>query len=207
MIPVTEFDLSLPFDWPARQAVADDEFCAMAQDSRSRGAKGQCRSGSLEIMPAQPVKPREIDANLYMFALCKHLQTICVDRHAIHCLIDADALRKLPEAVCRMLGLMVAELVTDADQCSRPEITSAPITVTLRRQGTVCLCTVSSECLADSYGCAQHGLRRLVRLATELRGGCIVRRMLEPGMIAIIFDIDLVERCFPAAIRRYRWSR
>jgi hypothetical protein len=203
MIPVTEFDVSLSFDWPARQAMADDEFRAMAPESRA--AKGECRDGSLEIMPPQAVEPGGIDARLYMFALCKHLQTICVDRRVIHCLIDADAVRKLPEAVCRMLGLMVAELVTDASQCSQPETAPAPITVTLRRQGTVCLCTISSECLAASCGCAQYGLQRLVRLATELHGSCIVR-MLERGMIAIIFDIDLVERCFPAAIRRYRWS-
>ena len=172
----------------------------------TRGSAGRSREGSWQALPRPAAESKAIDARLYMFALCKHLQTICLDRRHIHCLLDADAVGKLPEAVCRMLGLMVGELVTDAGECSRPETTRAPITVTLRRRGTVCLCTISSECLADSCGCAQSGLRRVSRLATELGGSCAVRRMRVRGLIAIIFDVDLVERCFPAAIRRYRWS-
>jgi hypothetical protein len=35
------------------------------------------------------------------------------------------------------------------------------------------------------------------------RGSCAVRRMLERGMIAIVFDVDLTERRIPAAIWRY----
>jgi hypothetical protein len=34
-------------------------------------------------------------------------------------------------------------------------------------------------------------------------GSCALRRMLERGMIAIILDVDLAERRFPAAIWSY----
>ena len=148
----------------------------------------------------------EIDARLYMHALCRHLQTIYLDRRGIRCLLEADTVDKLPETACRMLGSMVSGLFIDAGDCSQTETTRAPITVTLHRRGTTCLCTISHGYLADSYACVQPGLRRLLRLATELRAACMVRWVPERGMIAIIFDVDLVERCFPAAIRRYRWS-
>jgi hypothetical protein len=151
-------------------------------------------------------QPSEIDARLYMHALCGHLQTIYLNRRGIRCLLDADTIDKLPETACRMLGLMVGGLLIDAGNCSQTETTRAPITVTLHRRGATCLCTISHVCLAESRARVQPGLRRLLRLASELSAACMVRWVIERGMLAIIFDIDLVERCFPAAIRRYRWS-
>ncbi len=152
------------------------------------------------------VEPSEVDADLYLFALCRHLQMISPDRPGIRCVLDAEGAGRLPEAVCRMLGFMVGELLFDTGDCSRPDTNRAPITVTLRRRGTVCLCTISGNCLTDSCECMQPGLQRVLRLEAELRGTCMVRRMPEREMIAIMFDVDLVEQCFSAAIRRYRWS-
>jgi hypothetical protein len=157
-------------------------------------------------IPCPAPKPTEIDARLYMFALCSHLQSIYLDRRGIRCLLDADTAGKLPEAVCRMLASMVGELLIDAGDCSQAETGRSPITVTLGRRETIGLCTISHECFADSRACVQPGLRRLLRIATEVNAACRVRWVLEPGIIAIMFDIDLVERCFPTAIWRYRWS-
>ena len=159
---------------------------------------------SLHATPRPAPKSSEIDACLYMFALCKHLQTICLDRRGIHCVVDADDVGRLPEAVCRMLGFMVCELVDDASKCSEPEIAGRTITVTLRRRGTTCICTISHHCLAPSCVCAQPRLRRAERFAVELRGSCVVRPMPERGITCIMFDVDLAERCFPEAIYRYR---
>ena len=157
-------------------------------------------------IPRPAPKPREIDAQLYMFALCSHLQSIYLDRRGIRCLLDAATVGKLPEAVCRMLGSMVGGLLIDAGDCSRAETARVPITVTLGRRGTVGLCMISHECFTDTCACTQPGLRRLLRIAAEFRAACRVRWASEAGIIAIAFDIDLVERCFPTAIRRYRWA-
>ena len=157
-------------------------------------------------IPRPAPKPTEIDTRLYMFALCSHLQSIYLDRRGIRCLLDADTVGKLPETVCRMLGSMVGGLLIDAGDCLQAETTRAPITVTLGRRGAVGLCMVSHECFTDSCACTQPGLRRLLRIATEFSAACRVRWAAEPGIIAITFDIDLVEWCFSTAIRRYRWS-
>lgn len=157
-------------------------------------------------IPCPAPRPTEIDARLYMFALCSHLQSIYLDRRGIRCLLDAHTVGKLPEAVCRMLGSMVGGLLIDAGDCSRAETTRAPITVTLGLRGKVGLCTISHECFADSSACAEPRLRRLLRIAMEFSAACRVRWAPESGMIAITFNIDLVERCFPTAIRSYRWA-
>jgi hypothetical protein len=148
-------------------------------------------------------KPSEIDAGLYLFALCKHLQTICLDRCGIDCILDADGAGGLPEAVCRMLGLMVCGLVTDAADCSYTKAAQETVRVTLRRRGTTYLCAVSRRC-ADSCTCAKPGLLRARHLASELGHSCMVRSIPDRGITAIMFDIDLIERCFAAPISLYR---
>lgn len=146
----------------------------------------------------------EIDASLYLFALCRHLQTIVLDRRDIDCLSDAEGAGRLPEAACRILGSMVCDLVQDASARSQPETARRTVTVTLRRRGTICLCTISGQGRTDSYEDAQPGLQRVRQLAAELRGSCMVRSMPDRGITAIMFDVHLVERCSQAAIWRHR---
>jgi hypothetical protein len=167
------------------------------------GAWKSTRGGSLRAIPQLAVKPSEIDAGLYLFALCKHLQTICLDRCGIDCILDADGAGGLPEAVCRMLGLMVCGLVTDAADCSYTKAAQETVRVTLRRRGTTYLCAVSRRC-ADSCTCAKPGLRRAQQLASELGNSFMVRSMPDRGITAIMFDIDLVEQCVAAPIWLYR---
>jgi two-component sensor histidine kinase len=164
------------------------------------------RDGSPRANPHPAAAPTEIDACLYMFALCKQLQTICLDSRGIDCLVDADRSGRLPEAACRMLGLMVCELVEDAAEYPHPAAAGRTITVTLQRRGPLCLCTISHHGLADRGAWAQPGLQRARRLATELQGSCTVRMMPDRSMIAIGFDAPSVERLVPAAMRRYRAS-
>jgi hypothetical protein len=151
-----------------------------------------------------PHASREVDACLYMFGLCKQLQMTCLARRRIDCLVDTEGAGRLPETVCRMLGLMVCELVEDVSERTPRELAPRAITVMLRRRGAVCLCTISGEGSVDSYADAKVGLRRVRHLAAELDGTCMVRSMPERGTIAIMFDVRSVEPRLPAAIRRYR---
>lgn len=155
-------------------------------------------------IPSVAAEPREIDACLYMFALCRHLQATCLDQRGIDGLLDVDGAGRLPEAVCRLLGLMVRELVNDAGGFSRPEPPHRTITVTLRRRETTCLCTIARRGFDDPRAGVQHGLKRVQRLAAELGGSCMIRPMPERKLTAIMFNVHAVERCAPAAIRRYR---
>ena len=170
----------------------------------ARGGLAPSTKRSSRAVPYAAAEPREIDAALYLFALCRQLQAIYLARRNIDCLVDADGAGRLPEAACRMLGSMVCELVQDASACSQPEIARRAVSVTLRRRGTTCLCTISGQGRTDSYECAQPGLQRVRQLAAKLRGRCMVRSMPDRGTTAIMFDVLLVERCFPAAISRYR---
>lgn len=170
----------------------------------AHGGLAPSANGSSRAIPYAAAEPREIDASLYLFALCKQLQAIYLARRSIDCLVDADGAGRLPEAACRMLGSMVCELVKDASARSQPETARRAVSVTLRRRGTTCLCTISGQGRTDSYECAQPGLQRVRQLAAELRGRCMVRSMPDRGTTAIMFDVHLVERCFPAAISRYR---
>jgi hypothetical protein len=146
-------------------------------------------------------EPEEVDARLYLFGICKKLQMTCLDRRKIDCLIDGDGAGRLPEIVCRMLGLMVCELIKDA---SERTIAPRTVVVTLCRRGALCLCTISHQGLAGSYADTQPGLQRVLQLAAELDGGCMIRSMPDRGTIAIMFDARVVEPRLPAAIRRYR---
>jgi two-component sensor histidine kinase len=158
---------------------------------------------SRSFATTEPAEPKEIDACQYILALCKQLQTTCLDRCGIDCLVDGQGAGRLPEAACRMLGFMVCELVNDAGECSQLETMPRRVTVTLRRRGTTWLCTISCQGPMDPYQDAQPGLQRVRQLAAELCGSCMVRPMPDRGITAIMFDVHLVERCYPAAIRRY----
>ena len=158
----------------------------------------------VDISSTPRAASQSIDASLYLFALCRHLQTIALDRRGIDCLSDAEGAGRLPEAACRMLGSMVCELAKDAGACSQPATARRTITVTLRRRGTICLCTVSGQGRMGSHEDAQPGLQRVRQLAAELRGGCMVRSMPDRGITAIMFDVLSIERSFPAPVSRHR---
>jgi hypothetical protein len=161
------------------------------------------RGGSFRVVTRLAAEPSEIDADLYLFALCKHLQSICLDRHGIGCIFDADGAGRLPEAICRMLGAMVCELINDAGECTYNQTAERTVRVTLRRRGTACLCTVSRWC-GDSCACKKPGLRRARELASELNDGCMVRPMPDHGLTAIMFDLNLVDGSLAAQIWPYR---
>src|SRR5258708_4157800 len=112
----------------------------------------------------------EIEAGLYLFALCRHLQMTSLDRRGIDCRVDARDTGRFPASVCRMLGLVVSELVKDASAGS-PKM----ITVTLRRRGTTCLCTVACQGLNESCAAATAALAALAALAamTAATGGVL----------------------------------
>jgi hypothetical protein len=137
----------------------------------------------------------------HIFGLCKQLQTICLDRRGIDCLVDDGGIGRLPEMVSRMLGFMVCELLRDASALA---IAPRILTVTLRRRGDVCLCAISRLGGSKAGTAAHPGLSRVRRLADALDGACMIRSMLDRGTVAVMFDARLVEPRLPAAVQWYR---
>lgn len=157
-----------------------------------------------ELRFAAPAREPAIDANLYVFALCRQLQLTRLDRRHIDCRVDVDGVGQLPTSACRLLGLAVTELVSGASECSSLETAPREITVTVRRRGTTCLCTVACRGLEGACRDEQLGVQRAHNLAAEFDGGCTVRAMPERELVAVMFDAASVERQFPGAIWRYR---
>lgn len=174
------------------------------RSTAARAEASLCRERFARVIPRVARGREEADVCLYMFGLCRQLQTSCLDRRGIDCPIDGDNLGRLPESVCRMLGLMVCELVRDASECTPRQIAPRAVTVRLRRRDAVCLCVISGQGVADPYAGPPPGLRRVRQLAAELDGGCMIRSMPDRGTVAIMFDARLVEPRLPAAIWRYR---
>ncbi|MET1029110.1 MAG: hypothetical protein ABWY00_18215 [Dongiaceae bacterium] len=154
-------------------------------------------------VPQLALEPKEIDAGLYLFALCKYFQISRLKGQHLDCRMDGEGVGKLPEAVCRLLGLMVCELIAAGYVTG-----NAPqaIAVTLRKRGATCLCVVSSPGRTDQ-GLAGYdrnmapALRRVRQLAAELSGGCLVRSIPDRGLTAIMVDIPSVEDGSPAIAR------
>ena len=192
MIPATELDRDARI-----RTVSDSVIRHEHVQPADRRAVAWSRDGSPRAIEQLTAEPGEIDAELYLFALCGHLQMICLERLGIECILDSEGAGRLPKTVCRMLGLMVCELVNDAIGCRCPKTAHEAVKVTLRRRGTTCICTISRRCAA-SCACAKHGLRRARQLASELGDSCMVQAMPQRGITAIMFDIALVEQCFAA---------
>jgi len=165
--------------------------------------------------PIPAPAPAEIDACLYLFALCKYFQMTRLKGQRLDCRVDGEGVGKLPEAVCRLLGLMVCELIKAGGAATAASpTTSRKVAVTLRKRGTTCLCLIAGPAptgrdLAGSGNPAPQadpapGLQRVRQLAGELSAGCLVRAMPERGLTAILLDIRSVDGRLPTAISRHR---
>ncbi len=131
-------------------------------------------------------EPRDIDASLYVFALCRQLQMTVLDRRGIDCMVDVEGTGRLPTAACRFLGRVVTELVTGASGGEVLGTTPPAVVVSLRRRGATCLCTVGCRGLQSRYP------DRLHRVAADLQGRCMVRAMPERDLVAVMFDIAAI---------------
>src|SRR5258708_16916 len=192
--------------WP-RQRSADDAPIALAPPS----AAGRSSESLSQATPRHRAAPKEIDGGLYLFALCKQLQATSLERRGIDCLIEADHVGRLPEPACRMLGLMVCDLVKDAGRRTHSEIPRPTITVSLQRRGSTCLCTVSHRGLGDWPVAAESGLQRVLRFAADSHRSFMVRSMPDRRTTAIMFEAHAVHEWVPEALSRYRldapWRR
>lgn len=125
-----------------------------------------------------------IDANLYLFALCRQLQIVCLDSRGIDCLVDVEDAGRLPEDACRLLGSIVSQVVAAASRSAPVEARPHRIAVTVRRHGTTCVCAIAFQGLADPCAAAD----RLSHLPADLEHGLLVRILPEHGVVAVMFD-------------------
>lgn len=138
--------------------------------------------------------PRDIDASLYVLALCRQLQMTVLDPRGIDCMIDVEGVGRLPISACRFLGRVVTALVTTAGASAKLGTSASAVIVSLRRRGTTCLCTVGCRGLGDLCAATSGSLARISQLAEGLKTRCAVRLMPEGNMVAVMFDAASADR-------------
>ena len=148
-------------------------------------------------------EPMRIDAAVYMNAVCKLLKATSLSLSGIQWAVDDQGIGMLPEAICRLLGLMVCQIIGAAAYFPKKAMQS-PIRISLRRRGSIVLCGISSPALAEPSLCDAPGLQRVQQVVAGLRIGCMLRLIPERGLLAIMLDIEGVGSRIPAVVAAYR---
>ena len=125
-----------------------------------------------------------IDAALYLNAVCKTLQSVSPDCGPIDYVTGQSAVGMLPEPFCRLLGLVVCELISGvADASPRRSARPMPIRVVLLQRSTFVMCAISGHSLSETKFCASSGLECAKQMTAGLQESCNLHFMPEQGGI------------------------
>ena len=146
-----------------------------------------------------------LDAETYLRALAKLLEDSLPVGRSVHCHIRADDVGYLPEGICRLFGQALCELIKAAASLSTsgPKA-SVPITIVLRRKGSLVCCGMSTPSLAKVAFYPLSGMRRIEQMGTVLGSSCIVRMIPEHNVLAILLDSEMAQSRISAANRVYQ---
>ena len=149
--------------------------------------------------------PRRIDAGIYLNAICKLMQSAAPAYAEIQCVVEDYDTAMLSESICRLLGLVLCELIRAASAATKGS--QVQIRVALRRRGAIAFCGMSTHQLAEASFCAKPGLLCIEHMSAGLGNSGLVRVIREQSLIGIMLDTDSAERSIPAAISAYRFAR
>jgi hypothetical protein len=152
-------------------------------------------------------EPRRLDAALYLNALCKLCLDAGHDGQKIAYMVEDDGGATLPEPVCRMLGMIVCELLGSISVYAPQTANALPIRIVLRRRGRAVLCAIFSDVVRRAGPCVPASLPRRGKFADMLGKSCALRRMPERGLIAVLLDVEKAGRHVGATIAGYRAAR
>ena len=148
-----------------------------------------------------------LSAGLHLKTVCRLFQIASADSVAADCVVDDDGVPLQSEAVCRVLGLVVGELISNAKSCVPVATLPQPISIVLRQRGAVLLCVFESDWLTESGSCVPSGLPCTERMVLALGSSCVVRLMPDRALTAILLDTEVAEQRIPAAVAAYRAAR
>ena len=181
-------------------AAGFEKFRQRFTSEAARMNSPRSRDNALGIGWDEPIR---IDAAVYLNAVCKLLNSTSIKFAGIQCVVDDQGIGMLSEAICRLLGLIVCQILSAAEHFSEKAMQS-PIRISLRRRGTTVLCGISSPALAEPRLCDAPGLRRVQQVAAGLEISCMLRLMPERELIAIMLDIEGVGSRIPGVVDAYR---
>jgi len=146
-----------------------------------------------------------LDVETYLRALTKLLEDSLPVGRSVHCHIRADDVGYLPEGICRLFGQALCELIKAAASLSTSvKNASVPITIVLRRKGSLVCCGMSTPSLAKTAFFPNWGMRRIEQMGIVLGASCIVRMIPERNVLAILLDSEMAPSRISAANRVYQ---
>jgi hypothetical protein len=149
-----------------------------------------------------------IDPALYLNAVCKILQSISPDCGPIEYFSGRSAVGMLPERFCRLLGLLVCELISGvADAGVRRSARPMPIRVMLLQRSTFVMCVICSPSLSETKFCASSGFECVNEMTAKLQESCTLSFMPEQGLVAVILDTEKAGLRASMAISAYRLAK
>lgn len=113
-----------------------------------------------------------ISVQYYVEHLCKVLSTAILEPIGVRCEVAADA-GDLPGEHCELLGLLIAELVTNAAKHAFHERDDGLVRVELIRKADAWLCIVSDNGDGMIAGSPGGGLKIVGQLTRALGGHCV----------------------------------
>ena len=125
-------------------------------------------AGLLRTLGAQPAEAM-VDAAAHLGPLCEDLCAAHLAPRGLHCEFSADP-GVLPRETCRTLGLIVAELVTNAAKHGFVGRMSGRVGVSLRRAGAGWICHVADNGGGFRGGPAGDGMKLVEGMVRGLGG-------------------------------------
>jgi len=136
-----------------------------------------------------------VEAGSYLTKLCDHLGKACLNPRGIRCRVDAVR-AVLPAELCRNLGLIVNELVTNAAKHAFRNRSEGLVTVVLRHDDGVWTIAVADDGVGfqrQDHTLVGMGRNLLHALADGLGARCSCRVTPAGTIVALRFRVD--ERC------------
>jgi two-component sensor histidine kinase len=129
-----------------------------------------------------------VSAECYVEHLCEALSVAILEPIGVRCQVDVDA-GELPGERCELLGLLIAELVTNAAKYAFHERNEGLVRVELIRQTDSWVCIVSDNGCGKSTASPGVGSKIVEQLVRALGGQCIKTSGQYGTSIAVICPI------------------
>jgi two-component sensor histidine kinase len=141
---------------------------------------------------AEEGETQRVEVGSYLTELCDHLGKAYLNPRGIRCLVDVVRC-VLPADLCRNLGLIVNELVTNAAKHAFPNRSEGLITVVLRHRDGVWTVAVADDGVGlerQDHTPGGMGRNLLQALADGLGARCSCRVTPAGTIVALRFQVD-----------------
>jgi two-component sensor histidine kinase len=155
--------------------------------------------GDLHRLLAVGAGNRPIDVGRYVEALCHLLSEAVLRPLGICCEVSVDD-GVLPGRTCERLGLIIAELVTNAAKHAFTDLDGGLVRVEMSSEPGRWLCTVSDNGTGIGMRLANSGTRILDEIAQMVGGTLVLRSGTDGTSVTVAFSSEPIDAADPPAI-------